>query len=629
MFNPTVSSILRFFRLFKKNCLIMIMSYKNKEFCTYGLWVCICFLMLPIMKILGADVIHVQNQIQWEQALYSINKGVPVKLKLSPGTYYLNQPINAKNRLCIMGNNATIMMKGETYSPLEAVRVTNSHYVYKLKSTILPYSLFVTRDHKIVDVSESVDNHSKVNVISEDVIGPVEQYIGMEIKIPLAKNLSHLANRKLPNTYGYFDCGWSKIDFVVDRTDDSFIYCKSLNKTNVKSINYEKTNYKDRIRYVLYNAEMKPDGIFYNNEYLYVPKGVGEINYISCALYNKNKPSITCLSDVVLDGIRFSEFNGIRINATSNSKCIIQNCTFENTLGTVLTVKKKNTPDAVPVTIKDCRFMNCAIQKDLVINFLSDCINHPCFFLEGCTLSRYPDAKVGYKNCDGVVKVNGDAIISNNTIYNTCRDHLFFLKGCSVARGNILYNTNEFNSQTHRNLSSDWGAIYCGHFTKDSHVATQNRINLLLFEGNYIHGIYGHFKNARGIMIDNGRGDVICRGNLILNTQSYTLDCRDAKGMTVVSSIRNVFENNVLDGRYRMAGGKGLLHKDYPVSSGNLVMGEYQTVINERIRKKERDVVYPMSIKEVKSTYIIVSSKAYNKLAKLPSWNYIKRFVRT
>ena len=359
---------------------------------------------------------------------------------------------------------------------------------------------------------------------------------------------------------------------------------------------------------------MKSNGIFYDNEYLYVPKGVGEIRYIPCALYNKSKPSITCLSDVVLDGVHFCEFNGIRINATSNSKCIIKNCTFKNTLGTVLAVKKKNTPDAKPVTIKDCRFMNCSIQKDWVIGLSSDCVNHLCIFMDGCTLSRYPDAKVGYKNCSAVVNVNGDAIISNNTIYNTCRAHLYFTKGYSVARGNVLYN--------------DWGAIYCNHITRDFHEAVSNIKNKLLFENNYIHDIYAHAKDARGIMIDNGRGDVICRGNLILNTQSYTLDCRDAKRTTVASSIRNVFENNVLGGRYRMAGGIGLQHKDYPISSGNVVMGEYQTVINERIRKKETDVVYPMPIKEVKSTYIIVSSKAYNKLAKLPSWNYIKRFVR-
>ena len=576
----------------------------------------------------GADVIHVQNQKQWEQAIKYISRGVPVKLRLSPGTYYLNQPINAKNRLCIKGNKAIITLKEKMYSPLEAVKVTSSHYVYKLKSAILPYSLFVTRDHKIVDVSESVDNHSKVNVISGDVIGPKEQYIGMQLKIPLAKNLSHLANRNLPNTYGYFDCGWSKVDFVVERTDGIYLYCKSLNKTNVTNLNYEKTNYKDNIRYVLYNAEKKPDGISYDNNYLYVPKGVGEIRYIPCSLYNKNKPSITCSSDVVLDGIHFCEFNGIRINATSNSKCIIQNCTFENTLGTALTVKKKNVQNAEPVIIKDCRFMNCAIQKDLVISLSSDCINHPCIFMEGCTLSRYPDAKVGYKNCNGVVKVNGDAIISNNIIYNTCRAHLYFSNGSSVVRGNILYNTREFNSQKHRNLSNDWGAIYCNHFTKDSHVAAQNEINLLLLEGNYIHDIYAHFKDARGIMIDNGRGDVTCRGNLILNTQSYTLDCRDAKRTTTISSIRNVFENNVLGGRYRMAGGIGLLYKEYPVSSGNVVMGEYQTVINERIKKQEKDIVYPMSIREVRPTYIIVNSKAYNKLAKLPCWNYIKRFVR-
>ena len=362
------ASILRFKLSVKADCLKMIMSYRNKKYRTSGLWACICFLMLPIMKMFGEDVIHVRNQKQWEQALYSISKGGAVKLRLSSGIYYLNQPINAKKRLYIKGDNATITMKGITYSPLEAMRVTSSHYVYKLKSAILPYSLFVTIDHKIVDVSESVDKHSNVNVISEDIIGPTEQYIGMELKIPLAKNLLHLANRNLQNTYGYFDCGWSKIDFVVDRTDDSFIYCKSLNKTNVKNINYEKTNYKDRIRYVLYNAEMKSDGIFYDNEYLYVPKSVGEIRYIPCSLYNKSKPSIICSSDVVLDGIHFCEFNGIRINASTKSKCIIKNCTFENTLGTVLTIQKKNAPDAEPVTIKDCRFMNCAIQKDLVIS---------------------------------------------------------------------------------------------------------------------------------------------------------------------------------------------------------------------------------------------------------------------
>ena len=59
--------------------------------------------------------------------------------------------------------------------------------------------------------------------------------------------------------------------------------------------------------------------------------------------------------------------------------------------------------------------------------------------------------------------------------------------------------------------------------------ALDNKIHHILLENNLIYGAYAYGRDARGIFIDDGRGDVTCNNNVILNTQSFSIDSRNVK----------------------------------------------------------------------------------------------------
>lgn len=75
---------------------------------------------------------------------------------------------------------------------------------------------------------------------------------------------------------------------------------------------------------------------------------------------------------------------------------------------------------------------------------------------------------------------------------------------------------------------------------------------------------------AKVAFINNGRGDVICKRNVILDCQLYSIDARDA--CYAKASIPRVrYENNVCVNAYRLCASDTIPTDVRPVSVNNII----------------------------------------------------------
>lgn len=191
---------------------------------------------------------------------------------------------------------------------------------------------------------------------------------------------------------------------------------------------------------------------------------------------------------------------------------------------------------------------------------------------------------------------------------------------------NFLYNTDEFTSQTDRNLSSDWGLIYCDHKYNDIREALDNKSNNIVIEGNLFYGAYGYGRDARGIFIDHGRGDVQCNDNIILNSQSYSMDSRYVK-RNEASSVRNRYERNIVTTNYRLMAGVCVEGQNKPVTNENILLTTKNSkVLNIFTDEKDQQLMIERSC-SFNEGKVFVSEALYRLIKKSRAWRYNRNFV--
>lgn len=584
-------------------------------------------LLMIVMASLECHAMIVSTQQQFDEAMALVRKGESVSINLLPGTYHLSEHVIAKAPFSIVGTGSTISSYTDLYSKRDAIRETATHYICKLKHTLSEYSLMVDSNGNLVEVSESVKKEVLVNT-AENIEGDYLKSNGVEVRIPIPDNLAHLKNKLYQKAFGYFDIGWSRMCFTLKKADSTYFYCKTLHLTNVPRYDYEKSAYKSDIRFVIYNAEIISESIYYDNSFIYIPKSVDLLKVKNCDVFSDAKPDFIFYGDVTIKGVTFDGINGIMVRSSELSKCSFTDCTFSHSIGNTLKIAKQSEKEFVPVLVRKCSFKECSLLWDVMLDLSSSYTGRKSIFVNECKFVRYPDAKVRYKNTSAMVNVNADAIISDCTLWNTCRCHLYFTRGNSESVGNVIYNTPEFNTVKARNLSNDWGLIYVNHVYTNSEKAFANKWHKVIIERCFLYGAYAHANDARGVMIDNGRGDVICKNNVVLDCQCYSLDARDAKSFVGTSSIRNVFENNILGTRYRLSGGVDVPMKDRPISKGNILLSKYDNVFNERtlICKSKIVIIENMELKDGK---MFVSREDSKRLKRIPFFNRVKKFIKT
>ena len=586
-----------------------------------------CILFTLSEYCLAQPVTYVRTQTDFDKDIEYINTGKEIAIELSQGTYTLNKSIKANAPLYVKGENAVIQVTGDSYSETDAIKIQTEYYVYKLKHPIGPFGLFTDDKGKLLHVSESVDSVTLVNKTNDTIVGIYQPKDGIEIKIPITDNLKHLADKTFSMGYGYFDCGWASVNFQVIRSDNQYFYCKTINHTNVKDFNYDLTYYKKPIRYVLYNVEKDGKGIYYDDKYIYIPEGIKKVYHTGDS--RSKQKSIKATSDFTVSGVTFDNVS-VNVQQGAENVCNIENCNFTNTLGTTLSVDKKNTNDVKTVIIKDCNFIDCSVLNGNQVRLRSSYSGVNCITMSGCTLSRYSNADLVYKNCSASIDVSGDVTLMNNTVYNTCRDHFKLTGGHIQCTGNILYNTDAFNSKVYRNLSSDFGLIYCGkmYYNDNPDNVLTNTKHVIILEGNLLHGAYAYGGNGRGIFIDDGRGDVTCMYNIIFNTQKYSIDARYARKFKGISSVRVKLQNNLLGQHYRLETNGNTLGSNAPMSSGNILLyDEYNKTLN--IVQKAKDVRLPRvklaSSGNDKNFYMYGSEST--SINNLPLSDYVRKHI--
>ena len=211
-------------------------------------------------------------------------------------------------------------------------------------------------------------------------------------------------------------------------------------------------------------------------------------------------------------------------------------------------------------------------------------------------------------------------------MFNSPRGHLFLKQGKIIVTDNVFYNSDVFNANYERNICSDWGMIYCNHLYKDTESALNDTTSKIVIERNLIYGAYSYGNQARGIYIDDGRGDVECRNNVILNTQSYSMDSRNVK-LTDASSVRNQFIGNIVTSRYQLASGPAVKGKNRPVSRGNILLDSRENVTSgvDVLEDDSRlDIDSECFFRDGK---VWVSRALYKKLKRSPAWRSINHHV--
>lgn len=602
------------------------------SFGTSRYWCIKCFSIIVVLVLNSllvgcGNYSNIYTQSQFDAAMARVNDGEEMHMVVKPGKYVLTTSVKAKAPFSIKGKNVTITSVTEQYTSSQVMRKTQTHYVYKIKNNLSLFPLFYGNNDSLLAVSESVIDNVRVNFVKGDIVSAAGFKKGAEIIIPIPENLNHLKGKFFSCAYGYLDSGWDVVNFQVEHSDDFFFYCKTLNNCTTKDFQYDKSTYRKPVRFVLYNAEVKADAIYFDKEWLFVPKGIGEVNIVNLSDDTHKVPGITTYSDIVIEGVSFCGGTKVSVHSDKDERCEIKKCNFENTLGYALNIVKTNGEDARVAIVEDCDFQNCSVYSGSVILLNSNKNNgKTCVEMRGCTISRYPSNHIVYKNAKGGVWADGDILLERNEVFNTCRNHMHLCKGKIIVKGNVLYNTDEFTAQTDRNLSSDWGLIYCDHKYDDISEALDNKSDKIVIEGNLLYGAFAYGGDARGVFVDHGRGDVICKDNIILNTQRYSIDSRYVK-RNEASSVRNRYERNIVTTSYRLMAGVGVEGQNKPVTNGNLVLtGKNNKVFNTFTEEKDQQLMIDKSC-SFKEGKVLVSEAMYRLIMKSRAWRYDRNFV--
>lgn len=576
------------------------------------------------MKAKG-KTIYVGSQSEFDKVVERIKAGEEMNIVLAKKTFILNKRIEAKAPLFVKGRKSVILSYTDVYSIADTKDNKLGFRTYKVKSRITPFSLFFDINGNIIKVSESVDENIKVNHALGGVISGGDMKAGTEIKILIPEKQQHLRNKVFSKSFGYFDCGWQTVNFILERSDNSYFYCKTVNACRTGNYSYDKQQRKDFVRFVIYNAERKPGTIYYDENYLYVPENVDLLYHKNSTNYNASAPEVIVRSDFSVSGVLFRGVDGIEIMSDASKICEIRDCHFSNSLGCALRIVR--TGEKVRgANIINCTFRETSLLTDYAVSM--ECpIGGPNYIvMNKCDVARYSNGTVSYKNADGAVGVNGNVTIVNSVIWNTPRCHIYLNGGNIIVKRNYLFNTDVFNNQKERNLSSDLGLVYCNHIYRSPDNAISNIKSKVFIESNLLYGAYAYRGDARGVFIDNGRGDVTCVNNIILNCQLYSLDSRNT--MHDAASIRNNYFGNIVTTRYRLEAGKAVGGSNVPRSRANLVLTKDKSVVLNIQSEKDDIRLAVKTDASCEEGKVYVSKDLYNVLKKSNAWKGIKKNIR-
>ena len=542
------------------------------------------------------DKIFISNQNEFDELTDKINNGEEIDAIISDGTFVLKEYLNIRNNLKLVGSTNTII-KGNNpiFRRIDAVDKNYTHYICDIQNTnISEFSLFVDKNNNIINVSESVEEVTKVNVTTEDILYVDDN----NIKIRIPDNLNHLKNKTFEKAFGYLDSWYTAPIFKLLKSDDSYFYCNTYITTTSENfntfINGEKTYYSTFATFVIYNAEIKENYIYYDNSKLYIPKN---IDFVECIINNDDYyfsvKTTSDINNISVENISFFNIGNLYYSnwTKTSSNLYINNCRFRNILGGVINSNGGTT--LVKNIISNCDVKDCSLLEKTYVFLDTNSNKDSEFKVINCNICRnYNDVPV-YKNCSGAVQN---------------RDQLYVRRGIVNLTNNVLFNTDSFLKYPQRNASRDSGFIYVNNFSFVKDEILNNTNNIVTISYNKLYNVLGR-GDVRGIFIDNGRGDVKCIGNVILSSQYYSIDARKYSS-NPASSCRIVFEDNILYSKYRLEyNNDTVLEDNVPISKNNILLyGDNNKTTDVYSTDKRINTYY------INNSDIFISKDIYNNI---------------
>lgn len=522
----------------------------------------------------------------------------------------------------------------EVYTRKDAIEFNNTHYKCALK-TNARYTAANGLGYFPVFVDEN-DNPIKVQTpVNPDygcLIVPDSEYENCkfsddysnnkELQIPIDSTLGNeYRNQTFTNSYGVIKVDYRYVYFRLDSSDSTYFYGTAIwnpyENSTFRALNYDITNYSDKICYSIYNCCIKEDdSIFYNGEYIYIPNTIRKLKFIGSAWKTMSSEGamrwidIQGTYNVAFRNITFKNFCGYPIkyagkaDQTTNNNFTIEGCKFLNCMSDAICIGMSSEPSS-PSTwkgiignINNCEFKNCSITPTST----DSCVVYiRTFYRSYPTLSNTQFVTVSnckfynisnkqyYMGERRAIRINANSDIKNCEFNNFVLAIVVTL-GDVLVRDNILKNDSEILNLPYPEFIHDAGVIYVGQISGSNLIDTNRLIDdrhKAIVRGNNIYpiipAIYGSQLSFSGIYIDDGRGNVLVDNNLVgpLGTARYSIECRNISTGDYAdgySSNRNRYTNNVVFNAYRMTYGSGIEGNGgiKPSVSGNIVIsGEY------------------------------------------------------
>ncbi len=553
----------------------------------------------------------ISTQTEFDSLLKRVADRQEVNAYLKGGIYTIQnyQPVYTKFKL--RGEGAKIKQKNKILSKKDAIRETTTHYVCPA-GNIPAFSLFVDSTGKIIQVSEEVEPESKINFSPSDIIAVKTQDATnlSQIKIKIPKNLEYLKNKTFDGAFGYIDSWWTSPSFMLTHSDAEYFYCDLLMPRKEEQfnslVNGEMHAYKQLPSFVIYNVVPQAGRVFYDSQYVYIPKEYEEVEIID----SSRSQLFSLQENAELDFENISMINTNSIAHTYknfNGSIKFENCKFKNILKQVLDTYEGN--DLQAFSVNGCEFVDCAfIEYVPLIRIKSpNCIGK----ISDSYFNQYADGFCVYKNVMQYIYIGRckKFDITDNLFVNNPRGAIFMMYGKFNVTSNEFFNDSVFNSYNYRNFSRDAGAIYCNRLYED-YIKTKDNPNKISLKLNKIHDFYGK-GDVNGIFIDDGRGDVTCYGNLIFNGQAYSIDSRVVTS-DPYSSIRNNFEYNIVAYPYRLTYGEKIPKSDRPKLNHNILL--FTGIENKTTQPSKNDI--NVSKFEIDGSNVKLDRKILKKLPK-------------
>lgn len=535
----------------------------------------------------------------------------------------------------------------EEYTRNDAIEFTGTHYKCQIKtngrySNLGYFPIFVNENDELIKVQTTINpSYGCLTVPSGQSSNCIFKTVDSKtyVQIPIDETLGDEYKNKpsFTNAYGVIKVDFRYVFFeLISSTSDYFegaVIYNPYNSTSTRALNYDQSNYGDKICYTIYNATTnEPNSIYYDSEYIYIPNHIKKAKFVGSG-WKKTGSGYTSLTDrwfdiqgdnnkgynVTFENIMFKNFGVCPIKVSDppqqniNTNLNIYNCEFLNTTRDAVNISFTSslgdyvsTWKGVISEIKDCVFNKCCIISTVVdqaiitgrnLYSVSGTNNYPTtgdikgrgyIDIHNCTFNAITNKE--YYMCQRC----GVALNSDSSLYNCKFINLTY--AVTAFHGLVEINDNifDFNSDIlnlpYPEFIHDSGVIYIGQISKsltEDNSRLRDGRHKAIVKGNNIHpitpSIYGSQLSYSGIYLDDGRGNVIVDNNLVgpIGTSRYSIECRNITSGDYsdgYSSNRNQFTNNIVFNAYRMTYGTQI-EKDegeIPSVSNNIVItGEY------------------------------------------------------